>query len=44
MLYVRRDYRVLIGKREKIDYLEAYKNSFERKELYQQLYVFEKER
>lgn len=44
MLYIRRGYRVLIGKREKIDYLEAYKNSSGRKELYQQLHVFEKER
>lgn len=44
MLYIRRGYRVLIGKREKIDYLEAYKKSSGRKELYQQLHVFEKER
>ena len=44
MLYIRRSYRVLTGQREKINYMEAYKNSSGRKELYQQLHVFEKER
>ena len=43
MLYIRRSYRVLTGQREKINYMEAYKNSSGRKELYQQLHVFEKE-
>ena len=43
MLYIRRGYRVLRGKRTKVDYLEAYKNSSGRKELYRQLHIFERE-
>ena len=42
MLYIRRGYRVLTGKRTKVDYLEAYKNSSGRKELYRQLHIFER--
>lgn len=43
MLYMMQWHRVITGEREKMNYLEAYKKSSGRKELYQKLKVFERE-
>lgn len=42
LLYIRRVYRVLTGKRAKMNYFKVYKDSYQRKELYQQLHIFER--
>ncbi len=42
LLYIRRVYRVMTGKRAKMNYFKVYKDSYQRKELYQQLHIFER--